>query len=164
LKNQKNFCKIIIESARGKNMKRKITLFLFVLSLTSVVLFSCLQLLTNKITVQITRGTGNNYYEITIVTNSLFSPDNTNNISSFNINDTNNVTLEAATGKLSSGYASWTSSKDYLYGLYFIIIKIDKTGDDKIGVGDEYSFKYIILDTGSNSVSFYDTDTWYSLN
>jgi hypothetical protein len=164
LKNQKNFCKIIIESARGKNMKKKITLFLFVLSLTSVVLFSCLQLLTNKITVQITRGTGNNYYEITIVTNSLFSPDNTNNISSFNINDTNNVTLEAATGKLSSGHASWTSSKDYLYGLYFIIIKIDRTGDDRIGVGDEYSFKYIILDTGSNSVSFYNTDTWYSLN
>ncbi len=145
-------------------MGRRIIILLSALAIASLVLFSCLQLSTNKITIQITRGTGNNYYEIAIVTNSLFSPNNTNDISSFNINDENNVTLEVATGNLSSGYATWTSFKDYLYGLYFIIVKIDKTGDDKIGSGDEYSFKYIILDIGSNSVQFSDTDTWYSLN
>jgi hypothetical protein len=148
---------------------KKLTISFLVISLFSLIvltisLTSCLQLITDKISVQVSRGTGNNYYEISIITNMSFTPDNTNDASSFNINDTNNIVLEVTSGNLGSGYVSWVSSKDYTYGLYFVVVKIDKTGDNKINAGDEYSFKYIILTPSSNTINFSDNDTWYSLN
>lgn len=126
--------------------------------------YSCINLVSGKISIQITKGAGNNYYEIEVYSNSNLSIDNTNSFQ-FLISDTNNVLLETTTGKLENGFSSWTSYRTYTKGAYIVVVKIDNTGDNKISSGgDTYSYKLVVVGEDSDAtVNFSDLDNWYGL-
>ncbi|MGB9621638.1 MAG: hypothetical protein ACPL4C_04270 [Brevinematia bacterium] len=145
-------------------MKPKVIYPILTLITMAIFIYSCnLNIISNKISVQITKGAGNNYYEIDIISNINLTPTNTNSFS-FSLNDSNNVLLETATGKLENGVSSWTSVKIYTYGAYVVVVKIDQTGDNTINIGDIYSYKFVIVSNDNGYINFSDTDSWYSLN
>ncbi|MFN4244926.1 MAG: hypothetical protein ACK4F9_02095 [Brevinematia bacterium] len=143
---------------------KKLTITGVVLTIYLLIL-SCVGLVSNKITVQITKGAGNNYYEIEVYSNSALSIDNTNTFV-FSFQDSKNTILEVNTGRLESGFSSWTSYKEYARGVYIVVVKIDGNEDNRItpSQGDIYSYKYVVVNEDNQaSVSFSSTDNWYGL-
>ncbi|MCS7299226.1 MAG: hypothetical protein RMJ37_04585 [Spirochaetia bacterium] len=142
---------------------KKIVFILLTLT-TILIIYSCIEISATRITVQITKGSGNNYYEINIYSNSNLSQNNTNNFT-FSLNDQNNVLLETSSGRLERGYSTWTSYRNYVRGTYIIVVKIDMTGDNNISSGgDVFSYKFVVItEDGNGTVSFSDLDNWYGL-
>ncbi|MCX8029055.1 MAG: hypothetical protein N2712_03575 [Brevinematales bacterium] len=135
-----------------------------VLYLVSIVFVSCINITANRISVQIAKGAGNNYYEISVYSNSGLTLENTNTFV-FSIQDNKNVLLESATGNLDRGYSSWTSYRNYNRGVYIVVVKIDMTGDKVFSSGEDiFSYKYVVVaEDNSSAVSFSDTDNWIGL-
>lgn len=140
---------------------KKVTIIVFLI--TNLLILSCQTFISGKITVQITKGSGNNYYEIEIYSNSNLSVNNTNTFI-FSFQDQNNTILEISTGRLENGFSSWTSYKTYTRGVYIVVVKIDETGDNQISQGDSYSYKYVTVNEDNQpSLSFSSSDNWYGM-
>lgn len=146
---------------------RKTPIFaVYIIILTiPVIIVSCVNILAGRITVSISKGTQNNYYQVEIYSNKNLQIENTNSFE-FNINDNQNIILESGNGRLENGFSSWTSVRQYSKGAYIVVVKIDENGNDLFlpTDGDKYSYKYVVVGEDSDSsVSFSSFDPWYLL-
>lgn len=143
----------------GKGVARIITALVL-----AVAISSCINIVSNRICVHISKGSGNNYYEVEIYSNKSISLDSTNNFE-FILSDTNNVLLESGNGRLDKGYSTWESYRVYARNAYIVVVRIDMTGDDKVTPGgDVYSYKILLLrEEGEGVVSFSGNDNWFGL-
>ncbi len=123
---------------------------------------SCFEVFTDKIHVEVQKGSQNNYYEIEIMTNKNATESYRNGSSfEFSLSDPSNVLLDKNSGKLEQGRATWTSYRSFSSGFYIVVVKIDTTGDERIGYGDIYGVKFIDLSL-SNTVKFTDDPSEWS--
>lgn len=146
----------------GKKVFFSIHTLVLVLMLS---LLGCVNILAGRITVSISKGTQNNYYQIEIYSNKNLQIDTTNSFQ-FVLNDEHNIILESGNGRLENGFGSWTSVRQYSKGAYIVVVKIDENGNNLFlpTDGDKYSYKYVIVGEDSDSsVSFSNFDPWYLL-
>lgn len=147
-------------------MKKNTFFLILIITLTfSIFVISCVNILAGRITVSISKGTQNNYYQVEIYSNKNLQIDNTNSFQ-FILNDEQNIILESGNGRLENGFSSWTSIRQYSKGAYIVVVKIDENGNNYFlpTDGDKYSYKYVIVGEDSDSsVSFSSFDPWYLL-